>query len=185
VTPDTDTDLDHHFDDVDHLELDDAAIERRRHEQVKGLLVAPPFDRRVVEFEVVDIVKVMVEVRVRVDNMADWLAWSMYGQPLHEIEHERKEWDRAGRPASRASSAAGTANAGDRLHRRRDGFCRCCCCSSPLLWLPRLTPEDPRAHDFREYVRHWFGGVPFSEIKRDNIRCCCCSSPLLWPRGGS
>ena len=36
-------------------------------------------------------------------------------------------------------------------------------------FLPRLTPEDPRAHDFREYVRHWFGGVPFSEIKRDNM----------------
>ncbi|GAA5867473.1 hypothetical protein JCM3774_002914 [Rhodotorula dairenensis] len=36
-------------------------------------------------------------------------------------------------------------------------------------FLPRLTPEDPRAHDFREYVRHWFGGVEFSEIKRDNM----------------
>lgn len=31
-------------------------------------------------------------------NMADWLAWSLYGQPLHELEEERKAWDAAGRP---------------------------------------------------------------------------------------
>lgn len=36
---------------------------------------------------------------IKRDNMADWLAWSMYGSPLHELERERKEWDRAGRPA--------------------------------------------------------------------------------------
>lgn len=32
-------------------------------------------------------------------NMADWLAWSLYGQPLTELEDERAAWDKAGRPA--------------------------------------------------------------------------------------
>lgn len=31
-------------------------------------------------------------------NMADWLAWSLYGQPLQEIEEEREAWNSAGRP---------------------------------------------------------------------------------------
>ena len=31
-------------------------------------------------------------------NMADWLAWSMYGCTLEELEDERREWDKAGRP---------------------------------------------------------------------------------------
>ncbi|GAA6012658.1 hypothetical protein JCM10207_009071 [Rhodosporidiobolus poonsookiae] len=32
-------------------------------------------------------------------NVADWFAWSLYGEPLEKLEHERKEWDKAGRPA--------------------------------------------------------------------------------------
>ncbi|GAA6047697.1 hypothetical protein JCM3770_001724 [Rhodotorula araucariae] len=31
-------------------------------------------------------------------NMADWLAWSMYGEPLETLEEERREWDQKGRP---------------------------------------------------------------------------------------
>jgi hypothetical protein len=31
-------------------------------------------------------------------NMADWLAWSLYGQPLHELEEERAAWEAAGKP---------------------------------------------------------------------------------------
>lgn len=31
-------------------------------------------------------------------NMADWLAWSLYGQTFESIELERKQWDREGRP---------------------------------------------------------------------------------------
>ncbi|BGP37379.1 hypothetical protein JCM10450v2_001288 [Rhodotorula kratochvilovae] len=31
-------------------------------------------------------------------NMADWLAWSMYGEPLETLEEERREWDKKGRP---------------------------------------------------------------------------------------
>lgn len=31
-------------------------------------------------------------------NMADWLAWSLYGQPLHELEEERKQWHAEGKP---------------------------------------------------------------------------------------
>ncbi|GAA5871902.1 hypothetical protein JCM8547_003300 [Rhodosporidiobolus lusitaniae] len=32
-------------------------------------------------------------------NVADWFAWSLYGEPLEKLEKERKEWDKAGRPA--------------------------------------------------------------------------------------
>ncbi|GAA5933035.1 hypothetical protein JCM10213_009270 [Rhodosporidiobolus nylandii] len=32
-------------------------------------------------------------------NVADWFAWSLYGSPLEQLESERKEWDKAGRPA--------------------------------------------------------------------------------------
>ncbi|GAA6060292.1 hypothetical protein JCM10212_002933 [Sporobolomyces blumeae] len=31
-------------------------------------------------------------------NMADWLAWSLYGVTLEELEAERKQWDQDGRP---------------------------------------------------------------------------------------
>jgi len=31
-------------------------------------------------------------------NMADWLAWSLYGMRLESLEDERKKWDREGRP---------------------------------------------------------------------------------------
>ncbi|GAA5949001.1 hypothetical protein JCM21900_003168 [Sporobolomyces salmonicolor] len=31
-------------------------------------------------------------------NMADWLAWSLYGSTLEALEAERKAWDQAGRP---------------------------------------------------------------------------------------
>jgi hypothetical protein len=32
-------------------------------------------------------------------NVANWFSWSLYGQPLEELEKERKEWDKQGRPA--------------------------------------------------------------------------------------
>lgn len=31
-------------------------------------------------------------------NMADWLAWSLYGSTLETLEEERKKWDKDGRP---------------------------------------------------------------------------------------
>ncbi|GAA5984768.1 hypothetical protein JCM5350_004232 [Sporobolomyces pararoseus] len=31
-------------------------------------------------------------------NMADWLAWSLYGMTFEQVEEERKEWDKNGRP---------------------------------------------------------------------------------------
>ncbi|GAA5901993.1 uncharacterized protein JCM6883_000460 [Sporobolomyces salmoneus] len=31
-------------------------------------------------------------------NMADWLAWSLYGTTMESLEEERREWDRTGRP---------------------------------------------------------------------------------------
>ncbi|GAA5973276.1 hypothetical protein JCM11641_003047 [Rhodosporidiobolus odoratus] len=31
-------------------------------------------------------------------NVEDWFAWSLYGEPLEQLEKERKEWDKAGRP---------------------------------------------------------------------------------------
>lgn len=33
------------------------------------------------------------------DDVAQWLAWSLYGKPLEELEKQRAEWDKAGRPA--------------------------------------------------------------------------------------
>ncbi|GAA5941895.1 hypothetical protein JCM3775_004795 [Rhodotorula graminis] len=39
-------------------------------------------------------------------NMADWLAWSMYGCPLEELEDERREWDKAGRPVLTTADGA-------------------------------------------------------------------------------
>ncbi|GAA6010902.1 hypothetical protein JCM11491_004592 [Sporobolomyces phaffii] len=38
---------------------------------------------------------------IRKLNMADWLAWSLYGTTLEQLELERKEWDRQGRPAAK------------------------------------------------------------------------------------
>ncbi|GAA5925007.1 uncharacterized protein JCM15063_005790 [Sporobolomyces koalae] len=37
-------------------------------------------------------------LEIRKLNMADWLAWSLYGTTLEHLERERKEWDQAGRP---------------------------------------------------------------------------------------
>lgn len=31
-------------------------------------------------------------------DMTDWLAWSLYAQPLEELLQERKEWEAAGKP---------------------------------------------------------------------------------------
>ncbi|GAA5865382.1 hypothetical protein JCM1840_001549 [Sporobolomyces johnsonii] len=35
---------------------------------------------------------------IKRQNMADWLAWSLYGTTLESLEAERKAWDQAGRP---------------------------------------------------------------------------------------
>jgi hypothetical protein len=32
------------------------------------------------------------------EDMADWIGWSLYGVPLEELEAEREEWIRKGKP---------------------------------------------------------------------------------------
>lgn len=35
---------------------------------------------------------------IRLDNMSEWLAWSLYGQSLEDLQKEREEWHTSGKP---------------------------------------------------------------------------------------
>ncbi|KAI0307150.1 hypothetical protein B0F90DRAFT_1622813 [Multifurca ochricompacta] len=40
---------------------------------------------------------------------------------------------------------------------------------SPAVTIERLSPTDPRAVDFQNQFRNWFGGVPWSQIRRKEM----------------